>query len=68
MFGVGEDNKNEAFFATLPKAAGYPHFWILSGRGEVLRSQRTVVLADGRKSYDRAAFARFIDEWRAHAR
>jgi thioredoxin-related protein len=65
---IGDENKNEAFFATLPKAAGYPHFWIFAGSGELLKSQRTNVLEDGKKSYERAAFTRFIGEWRGRAR
>jgi thioredoxin-related protein len=63
---VGDENRNEAFFAKLPKADGAPHFWVLSDRGEVLKSQPTVVLEDGKKSYDKHAFMAFIDEWRQH--
>jgi thioredoxin-related protein len=64
---VGSDNMNEPFFATLPKADGAPHFWILSDAGEVLESQPTVVLEDGKKSYDKAALMGFIDKWRTRA-
>jgi hypothetical protein len=62
---MGEENRNEKFFATLPKAGGYPHFWIISAGGEVLKSQRTDVLEDGTRSYKRPAFEQFIAEWRA---
>jgi hypothetical protein len=65
---VGDDNPNKEFFATLPEAAGAPHFWILSRTGELLKSQPTVVLEDGGKSYDETKFRRFIDEWRRRAR
>jgi thioredoxin-related protein len=61
---VGQDNRNTEFFARLPEAAGAPHFWILSATGELLESQQTVVLEDGNKSYDRAAFAAFVERWR----
>jgi thioredoxin-related protein len=61
---VGADNRNTEFFARLPEAAGAPHFWILSSAGELLESQQTVVLEDGNKSYDRAAFAAFVERWR----
>jgi thioredoxin-related protein len=61
---VGSDNRNEEFFAKLPKADGAPHFWVLDERGELLKSQPTVVLEDGDKSYDKTAFFGFIDEWR----
>jgi thioredoxin-related protein len=63
---VGEENLNEKFFTELPKADGAPHFWVLSQQGAVLSSQPTVVLEDGKKSYDKHAFMAFIDEWRQH--
>jgi len=63
---VGADNRNAEFFARLPEAAGAPHFWILSSAGKLLESQQTVVLEDGKKSYDRAAFAAFVERWRKH--
>jgi thiol:disulfide interchange protein len=63
---VGDENENEEFFARLPKAAGAPHFWVLSGSGAVLASQDTLPLEDGAKSYAPAAFAAFIDRWRGH--
>jgi len=64
---VGDQNMNKEFFATLPKAAGAPHFWVLSGKGELLASQDTLPLEDGNKSYDPAKFLAFIDRWRSHA-
>ena len=64
---VGDENKNTEFFAGLPTAAGAPHFWVLSARGEVLASQDTLPLEDGDKSYDRAKFGAFIERWRGRA-
>lgn len=61
---VGKENKNAEFFAKLPEAAGAPHFWVLSGEGKLLASQDTVALEDGAKSYERGAFAAFIERWR----
>ena len=61
---VGGENMNKEFFARLPKAAGAPHFWVLSQTGELLESQDTALLEDGDKSYDRAKFAAFVDRWR----
>jgi thioredoxin-related protein len=61
---VGDENRNEEFFAKLPKADGAPHFWVLSDTGAVLKSQPTVVLEDGEKSYDKDTFLKFIAEWR----
>jgi thioredoxin-related protein len=63
---VGEENMNKEFFATLPKAAGAPHFWVLSAKGELLASQDTLPLEDGAKSYDPAKFYAFIDKWQHH--
>lgn len=60
----GEENANASFFATLPKARGYPHFWILSADGKVLQSVDTGRLEDGKDSYDRTAFLKFIRESR----
>jgi thioredoxin-related protein len=65
---VGEENLNAEFFGKLPKADGAPHFWVLSDEGRVLKSQPTVVLEDGEKSYDEAAFMSFIAEWRQRER
>mgnify|MGYP003576020302 CR=1 FL=1 len=60
----GDENLNERFFSGLPEAAGYPHFWILSGDGHLLRSQGTLELEDGAKSYDKSAFLAFVERWR----
>jgi len=60
---LGGENDNEAFFSTLPEAAGYPHFWVLASDGTVLASQNTLPLEDGDKSYDKANFVSFIDKW-----
>jgi thiol:disulfide interchange protein len=64
---VGDENMNKEFFARLPKAAGAPHFWVLSSGGELKASQDTLPLEDGDKSYDRAKFTAFVDQWRERA-
>ena len=64
---VGDENMNKEFFARLPKAAGAPHFWVLSQTGELLASQDTLSLEDGAESYDRAKFAAFVDRWRSRS-
>jgi hypothetical protein len=56
----GDENQNRAFFATLPKAKGYPHFWILSTDGKVIESVNTGTLEDGKDGYDRERFLAFI--------
>lgn len=60
---LGDANMNEAFFATLPEAVGYPHFWVIGADGSVLASQNTLPLEDGDKSYDRERFLEFIGRW-----
>lgn len=57
---LGEENRNTAFFSKLPKANGYPHFWIISGEGVILHSVNTGSLEDGGKSYNKARFLKFI--------
>jgi thioredoxin-related protein len=61
---VGDENMNKEFFGRLPKAAGAPHFWVLSSTGEVLASQNTLPLEDGAKSYDPAKVTAFVEQWR----
>jgi hypothetical protein len=60
---LGEENMNAAFFAVLPEAAGYPHFWVVGSDGTVLQSQDTLPLEDGGKSYDVQRFLAFIEQW-----
>ena len=64
---VGDENMNAEFFGRLPKAAGAPHFWVLSPGGQLLESQDTLPLEDGHKSYDRGKFQAFIERWRGHS-
>jgi hypothetical protein len=64
---VGDENMNKEFFARLPTAAGAPHFWVLSSKGELLASQDTLPLEDGAQSYDRAKFSGFIEQWRSRS-
>ena len=61
---IGDETDNAAFFATLPAAAGYPHFWVLDSDAGVLASEDTLPLEDGDKSYDVARFMAFIERWR----
>lgn len=60
----GDEADNSEFFATLPEAIGYPHFWVIAADGEVLASQNTLPLEDGDKSYDRGRFIAFVEQWR----
>jgi hypothetical protein len=62
---VGFDNYNDTFFSQLPQAKGAPHFWIISPEKDVLSSLSTGSLEAGKRGYDKQAFLRFIDEWKA---
>jgi thioredoxin-related protein len=57
---IGDENANAEFFAKLPKAKGYPHFWVISPSGKAIQSINTGMLENGKDSYDKAAFLRFI--------
>lgn len=57
---IGDENRNATFFSRLPKAAGYPHFWVLENDGTVKKSVNTGTLEDGGKSYNKATFLKFI--------
>jgi thiol:disulfide interchange protein len=62
---IGEDNMNEEFFAQLPEAAGYPHFWVLSSEMDVIGEQDTGALEQGGNGYSSDRFQEFINHWRA---
>lgn len=61
----GDETDNSDFFAPLPAAIGYPHFWVLDSGGNVLVSQNTLPLEDGDKSYDRSNFLAFVNTWKS---
>jgi len=65
---VGDENYNEIFFSQLPPARGAPHFWIVSPQRDVLASQSTGVLEQGKRSYDKQAFLSFIERWKTRDR
>lgn len=59
---TGEQNPNKAFFAKLPKAKGYPHFWVLGADGKVIKSVDTGGLESGKNGYDKEKMSAFIKE------
>jgi hypothetical protein len=59
---VSEENANDEFMAQYPLVLGYPHFFILDEQGELLHSQSTGVLEEGR-SYNHDVFLAFLEEW-----
>lgn len=58
----GEDNTNDSFFSKLPRAKGYPHFWVMSPDGVTMHSIDTGRLENGHDSYDKSEVLRFIRE------
>jgi thiol:disulfide interchange protein len=57
-----EENKNEQVLSRYPTINGYPHIFVLDGKGKLLRSQDTAELEEG-KSYNLARFKAFLKEW-----
>ena len=59
----GEKNQNTDFFAKLPHAKGYPHFWILTRDGQVAHSIDTSIIEDGANGYDKDKVLRFVRDY-----
>ncbi|WP_144393485.1 thioredoxin family protein [Pleionea sediminis] len=57
----GDENRNEEFFSQLPKAKGYPHFWVISPEKLVIHSQETGVFEEGNDGYSDSVFNKFIE-------
>ena len=56
------DNKNEAVLTTYPPIPGYPHLFVLDGRGKLLRSEDTSSLEQGR-GYNEQRMKEFLEQW-----
>ena len=56
------ENENEEVLSRYPEVAGYPHFFVLDGKGKLLHSQDTAKLEKG-KSYHARRFKRFLTRW-----
>ncbi len=59
---VDEKNQNKAFLKAYPEASGYPHLYVLSRTGKLLRSQDTSPLEKG-EGYNLVKFTRFLKSW-----
>ncbi|HES60001.1 MAG: thioredoxin family protein [Calditrichaceae bacterium] len=57
-----KENKNEAVLAQYPKAAGYPHLFVLNSDGTLLHSQNTGDLESG-DHHDREKVITFLKTW-----
>ena len=56
------ENKNEALLSRYPKVKGYPHLFVLDSEGNLLHSQDTDQLEEG-KSYHPDRFRAFLRKW-----
>lgn len=56
------ENKNEDFLSKYPKISGYPHLFVLNKDGNLLHSQDTGKLEQG-KDYNPEKFMAFLEEW-----
>lgn len=56
------ENKNEKFLSQYPKIPGYPHFFVLDEKGNLIHSQDTGKLEKG-KGYDKGKFIAFVKKW-----
>ena len=59
---VSDVNENEAFMKSLPPVLGYPHMYISTASGKMLRSKDTAELQDN-KGYSREYWLTFLAKW-----
>jgi thioredoxin-related protein len=56
------EEPNTAVLSKFPKINGYPHLFVLDGKGKLLRSQETEVLEEG-KGHSPAKVMEFLRKW-----
>ncbi|MBC7797758.1 MAG: thioredoxin family protein [Pyrinomonadaceae bacterium] len=56
------ENENKEFLASYPEVKGYPHLFVLEKDGELLHSQDTSALEEG-KGYNLKIFTEFLQKW-----
>ena len=59
---MSQENPNRAFLSRFPHVHAYPHIFILDAEGNLIRSQPTDVLEDGR-SYNARRFQKFLEKF-----
>jgi len=59
---MSQENPNRAFLSRFPRIHGYPHIFILNPDGDLIRSQPTNELEDGR-SYNVVRFKKFLEQY-----
>ncbi len=57
-----EENKNEKVLSQFPEIKGYPHLFVLDGKGKLLHSQDTGLLETG-DHHDPAKVKAFLTKW-----
>ena len=57
-----KENENKEFLSQYPEIPGYPHFFVLEKNGELLHSQDTGQLEEG-KGYNHEKMMAFLKEW-----
>jgi len=58
-----QQQPNEAFLSKYPKIAAYPHLFVLDAEGNLLHSQDTSPLEEG-KGYNEGRIVAFLEEWK----
>jgi thiol:disulfide interchange protein len=56
------ENENKDVLNQYPKIPGYPHLFVIDGKGKLLRSQGTAELEQG-SSYNPQKFKAFLEKW-----
>lgn len=59
---MSQENPNKPFLSRFPYIHGYPHVFILDAKGNLIHSQATNVLEDGR-SYNAKLFKEFLERF-----
>jgi thiol:disulfide interchange protein len=58
---MSRENENKVFLSRFPRIHGYPHLLVLDAEGDLICSQDTSALEDGR-SYHVKRFTKFLNE------
>lgn len=60
---VSDENSNEKFLSSFPKALGYPHMYVTESDGRVVKSQDTAEFLVNLK-YSKQKFMIFLNKWK----
>ena len=60
---VDDENPNDKFLSSFPKALGYPHMYITESDGRVVKSQDTAEFLVNLK-YSKQKFMLFLNKWK----